>query len=594
MARKKTTRKNLRSTPAFDEPWSRNEAILQNILGANNTLVDPQSRIEAILQAILYGTAYTDEPQSRMEELLLCILNGETTDMEPISRNEAILIAKINGDSYTEEPQSRIEELLIAWLNAFIEKTVTGNPITVNDAVAQNVMALLAELVPAQDLHGYSNPWPAGGGKNKFGPNTDVLSGWFLDSDNVIRAGTGWELSDYIEVLSDTEYTFNPNTTAGNSARSWFYDADRNAISYIESGPKTFTTPLNCAYMRFSYRSTSTNIQLELGSQATAYAPYANICPISGHTGVTVTREGKNIFDEANADWINGKYLTALGQISDNQAYRYTSNYTPVEPSTQYAFSYNKTSTPSTALTVCEYDEDKNFIQRQAPIASTTATGTLSGTMTTTATTKYIRFSISRLYSADIQIEKGNAATTYQPYSAPATVTLNFGQTIYGGTVDFTTGKVTVDRGIYIADGTVNKATDLRQVISTSPYTHIRGKYYVQLVDLPNIPIDSRSICSHFKWYLYEDRLNTTPDSIFYATTDRKVYWVSNSYTTLEEFNQYLVDQNTAGTPVTLVYPLVTPTEITLTPQTLAMLAGTNILQSAEADDLSLTYKATN
>lgn len=37
----------------FDKPQSRNEAILQNMLGANNVLEPPQSRIEALLQEIL-------------------------------------------------------------------------------------------------------------------------------------------------------------------------------------------------------------------------------------------------------------------------------------------------------------------------------------------------------------------------------------------------------------------------------------------------------------------------------------------------------------------------------------------------------------
>lgn len=37
----------------FDAPQSRNEAILQNMLGANNTLEEPQSRIEELLQDIL-------------------------------------------------------------------------------------------------------------------------------------------------------------------------------------------------------------------------------------------------------------------------------------------------------------------------------------------------------------------------------------------------------------------------------------------------------------------------------------------------------------------------------------------------------------
>ena len=102
---------------AYQAPMSRNEAILQNILGANNVLVDPQSRIEAILQAILYDETYDKEAMSRMEELLLAIKNNGTWNHEPISRNEEILYAKLNGETYDKEPQSRIEALLIDWCN---------------------------------------------------------------------------------------------------------------------------------------------------------------------------------------------------------------------------------------------------------------------------------------------------------------------------------------------------------------------------------------------------------------------------------------------------------------------------------------------
>lgn len=37
----------------FEQPQSRNEAILQNILGADNQLPEPQSRIETLLQLLL-------------------------------------------------------------------------------------------------------------------------------------------------------------------------------------------------------------------------------------------------------------------------------------------------------------------------------------------------------------------------------------------------------------------------------------------------------------------------------------------------------------------------------------------------------------
>ena len=39
--------------PEFDSPQSRNEAILQNILGADNELLPPESRIETLLQQLL-------------------------------------------------------------------------------------------------------------------------------------------------------------------------------------------------------------------------------------------------------------------------------------------------------------------------------------------------------------------------------------------------------------------------------------------------------------------------------------------------------------------------------------------------------------
>lgn len=38
---------------AFSTPQSRNEAILQNILGADNELPEPQSRIEDLLRQVL-------------------------------------------------------------------------------------------------------------------------------------------------------------------------------------------------------------------------------------------------------------------------------------------------------------------------------------------------------------------------------------------------------------------------------------------------------------------------------------------------------------------------------------------------------------
>ena len=144
----------------FDTPLSRNEAILQNILGADNVLVAPQSRIEAILQAILNDSSYDADALSRMEELLLAIKDGGTWDKTPISRNEEILVAKLNGETYDKAPQSRIEELLIEWCNApvWVEKTVSGSIVTITDAIAAAVIDLKVAVNAVQQGSGTPSP----------------------------------------------------------------------------------------------------------------------------------------------------------------------------------------------------------------------------------------------------------------------------------------------------------------------------------------------------------------------------------------------------------------------------------------------------
>ena len=58
----------------FDAPESRVEALLQNLLGAENPYGEPQSRIEAILQNMLGANNVLLPPVSRNEELLHEIL----------------------------------------------------------------------------------------------------------------------------------------------------------------------------------------------------------------------------------------------------------------------------------------------------------------------------------------------------------------------------------------------------------------------------------------------------------------------------------------------------------------------------------------
>jgi len=110
-------KKLLRSRSGFEKPESREEAIMQNILGASNVLEPSESNIEEILKSILYNTPYTKEAEFEIEKILLAIKNNGTYDGEGESRDMKILIAILNDLDYTEEAESRIEELFIEWLN---------------------------------------------------------------------------------------------------------------------------------------------------------------------------------------------------------------------------------------------------------------------------------------------------------------------------------------------------------------------------------------------------------------------------------------------------------------------------------------------
>lgn len=112
-------------------------------------------------------------------------------------------------------------------------------------------------------------------GKNLIDENK-ITSNYYLNKDGqeLTDNNNPWSHSDYIEIESGKTYTFNPNSTAGASAKHCVYDENKNLITTFDSGPATMEMPSNAKYIRLSFRSTSNNIQLEEGSTATTYEPY--------------------------------------------------------------------------------------------------------------------------------------------------------------------------------------------------------------------------------------------------------------------------------------------------------------------------------
>ena len=155
--------------------------------------------------------------------------------------------------------------------------------------------------------------------------------------------------------------------------------------------------------------------------------------PITGYTGMNLTRCGKNlavIFDDDTVPSIsNGQLVTGGGSRSD---------YIKVKPSTDYTLSVEN----SQAIYMFFYQADKTWINYQ----STTGT-TL--TAQTPANCVYVMLRLGMDNQTVGQLEEGSTATAYAAYNGTtyAVSWQDEAGTVYGGNIDLTTGVLTVTHG---------------------------------------------------------------------------------------------------------------------------------------------------
>jgi len=179
---------------------------------------------------------------------------------------------------------------------------------------------VIAHIEPEQDLHGYDNPWPAGGGKNKYSiqigtDNTSRFKGGSATNDNgtlVVSVNTTLYSGCYIN-SSSKAYEL-ASKMSGQCTVSYYAKADKTLnvfIGYAAHGNSS--KPLTTSWQRFVDTATfdetgyTFNIyndktgdnpvagtvyikdfMFETGGTASDFTPYSNICPITGHTEVNV------------------------------------------------------------------------------------------------------------------------------------------------------------------------------------------------------------------------------------------------------------------------------------------------------------------
>lgn len=199
--------------------------------------------------------------------------------------------------------------------------TFQGKP---GDSIVSSVL----QLAPVQDLHGYDAPWPAGGWKNilpmtvadikaantrgTWSGNAYTVDGvtFTIQTDiagnitGVTVSGTATSTATFsfgtLSVRQGETYTISGSISAYGTNQSKLFCSSNAAFpvgnrlqSYSGSaGTATALADDTITVSIFVYEGVSVTgtfyPQVELGSTATSFAPYSNICPISGWTGANI------------------------------------------------------------------------------------------------------------------------------------------------------------------------------------------------------------------------------------------------------------------------------------------------------------------
>lgn len=445
--------------------------------------------------------------------------------------------------------------------------TASGAIASFPDGSGLPMRSLVAQIEPQQDLHGYDAPYPAGGGKNKA---EGVISEANIGSTGRIDSATDYDIV-YGKVTNGVTYTVTDNS---NSTVYGFYTSvpELSSVSYdgsrtVDTSSKSFTAPID-GYVAFRVPHGFTTYQLEEGTSATAWTPYANICPISGHTGVQVNRGAEHrALDnkDQNNGFVDGYFLKNDGTLVQGKDF-YVTNYISVLPNASCVLTVpSAVNVPS----ICFYDSQKQFISgidyRYRPSISFNAPSNCA----------FARMS-------------GNGSADIKIMANIDTFSVSFGQTVYGGTLDVVSGLLTVDR----AEHTVS-ANDVAELFQTGTNANRVG---IKVSDSQLSPTNTERLkiisnIAKADTSILTASAQKVGDCCMYSggamTYSVALFGVPTTATSSADARSWLVEQG-----CTFVYYLATPQIFALTPTQISTLLGQNNVWHDANGDTTVTYQA--
>lgn len=357
-------------------------------------------------------------------------------------------------------------------------QTYTGEIVNFTSTDKAKITSVSVPIAPTQDLHGYANPWPGGGGVNKIyfvGYSTDYYQPFSSVLQPVIDvdrqtitmncAGSGQTVLLYKHDFPAGQYTVSfKNSAYAKRIIVRCFDANGTMLTsedisvtngvwnnfyqgwYING--VTFTIPNEADHFWLGLGVSGdvsnnevvlSEIQLELGSTAHDWQPYSNICPISGLTGLSVYRTGKNLFDSDNLD-------TVSVSAGDRWGHKYTAAGTYAIKA--YGVGANA------YLYARVLNTDNTWSSNYYIVGNTTATAQIITITSGQTLCVFDAFEHTESQASDLfnnwKLQVALSSTQpdqYYPYEGN-TYAVNWSTqagTVYHGTVDVVTGQLAVD-----------------------------------------------------------------------------------------------------------------------------------------------------
>lgn len=362
-------------------------------------------------------------------------------------------------------------------------------------------------------------------------------------------------------------------SVAGELVRNYIpcYRESDNAVGVYDTVHRTFTP-------------SATSDSFIAGAESTSPSP---TCPqpISVVTGENVVKVvGKNLFDKDGVTILNA-YISGANVITAQPQNR--TAIVPLQPNTTYTLSGTRSKIPDTAtddfIALLVSSSTEPAIGSSGRRVGVTTDLNMNFTFTTDLTENWLALKVANTANsnfdetmATIQLELGNSASSFEPYTAQD-YTISLGELELAGVGEIqpdglpkyhdqiknnpTTGKWYIRRNIgkKVCDGSENW-------VKSSTY---QGNYYLVGALGTNAVAMSRDYMANLTniFVRYSSELTSSDNCIYVETggaQGRNLNFKVSSKETLQDFKDFL-----SATPLVFYYPLVTPVDEEITNQTL-------------------------